>query len=63
MPHASDAMLTLVLDGGDERALQVLRALPVGVEATSLPDHRSCTRHTAPSVKDAAASRDDDAVT
>jgi cystathionine beta-lyase/cystathionine gamma-synthase len=36
MPHASGAMLTLVLDGGDERALRVLRALRVGVEATSL---------------------------
>jgi methionine-gamma-lyase len=36
MPYASGAMLTLVVDGGDERALAVLRALRVGVEATSL---------------------------
>ena len=36
MPHASGAMLTLVLDGGDEQALKVLCALPVGVQATSL---------------------------
>jgi cystathionine beta-lyase/cystathionine gamma-synthase len=36
MPHAYGAMLTLVLEGGDERALRVLRALRVGVEATSL---------------------------
>jgi cystathionine beta-lyase/cystathionine gamma-synthase len=36
MPDAFGAMLTLVLDGGDERALKVLRALRVGVEATSL---------------------------
>jgi cystathionine beta-lyase/cystathionine gamma-synthase len=36
MPYASGAMLTLVVEGGDERALAVLRALRVGVEATSL---------------------------
>jgi cystathionine beta-lyase/cystathionine gamma-synthase len=36
MPYASGAMLTLVVQGGDERALRVLRALRVGVEATSL---------------------------
>jgi cystathionine beta-lyase/cystathionine gamma-synthase len=36
MPDASGAMLTLVVEGGDERALKVLRALRVGVEATSL---------------------------
>ena len=36
MPDASGAMLTLVVDGGDDRALKVLRALRVGVEATSL---------------------------
>ena len=36
MPHASGAMLTMVLDGGDEQALKVLRRLRVGVEATSL---------------------------
>lgn len=36
LPGASGAMLTLVLDGGDARALAVLRGLEVGVEATSL---------------------------
>jgi cystathionine beta-lyase/cystathionine gamma-synthase len=36
MPAAAGAMLTLVLDGGDARALKVLRALEVAVEATSL---------------------------
>ena len=36
MPDASGAMLTLVVEGGDERALKVLRALRVAVEATSL---------------------------
>lgn len=36
MPGPHGAMLTLVLDGGDERALQVIRALEVAVEATSL---------------------------
>jgi methionine-gamma-lyase len=36
MPTATGAMLTLVLDGGDEQALKVLRALRVAVEATSL---------------------------
>ena len=33
-PHG--AMLTLVLEGGDERALRVIRRLGVAVEATSL---------------------------
>ncbi|WP_131104695.1 trans-sulfuration enzyme family protein [Ornithinimicrobium sufpigmenti] len=36
MPHAKGAMLSLALEGGDERALAVLRRLRVGVEATSL---------------------------
>lgn len=36
MPHAKGAMLSLVLAGGDERVLEVLRGLRVGVEATSL---------------------------
>ena len=36
MPGGAGAMLTLVVDGGDERALRVLRALEVAVEATSL---------------------------
>ena len=36
MPGPHGAMLTLVLDGGDERALQVIRRLEVAVEATSL---------------------------
>jgi cystathionine beta-lyase/cystathionine gamma-synthase len=36
MPDARGAMLTLVVDGGDERALQVVRHLEVAVEATSL---------------------------
>jgi cystathionine beta-lyase/cystathionine gamma-synthase len=36
MPGATGAMLTLVLDGGDERALRLLHALAVAVEATSL---------------------------
>lgn len=36
MPYAKGAMLSLVLDGGDERALAVLRRLRVAVEATSL---------------------------
>ncbi|MFW5474166.1 trans-sulfuration enzyme family protein [Knoellia sp. CPCC 206450] len=36
MPHAKGAMLSLVLAGGDERVLAVLRRLRVGVEATSL---------------------------
>jgi cystathionine beta-lyase/cystathionine gamma-synthase len=36
MPSAKGAMLSLVLAGGDERALQVLRRLRVAVEATSL---------------------------
>jgi cystathionine beta-lyase/cystathionine gamma-synthase len=36
MPEAAGAMVTLVLDGGDERALRVLRGLDVIVEATSL---------------------------
>lgn len=36
MPYAKGAMLSLVLEGGDERALAVLRRLRVGVEATSL---------------------------
>lgn len=36
MPDARGAMLGLVLEGGDERALEVLRKLKVGLEATSL---------------------------
>ncbi|MBW8171459.1 aminotransferase class I/II-fold pyridoxal phosphate-dependent enzyme [Ornithinimicrobium sp. Arc0846-15] len=36
MPEARGAMLGLVLEGGDERALKVLRKLKVGLEATSL---------------------------
>jgi len=36
MPGAAGAMLTLVLEGGDARAREVLRALEVAVEATSL---------------------------
>ena len=36
MPHATGAMVTLVLDGGDERALAVLRRLELATEATSL---------------------------
>jgi cystathionine beta-lyase/cystathionine gamma-synthase len=36
MPGPHGAMLTLVLDGGDERALKVIRRLEVAVEATSL---------------------------
>jgi cystathionine beta-lyase/cystathionine gamma-synthase len=36
MPGARGAMVALVLDGGDEHALQVLRKLQVGTEATSL---------------------------
>lgn len=36
MPGAKGAMLSLVLAGGDERVLQVLRHLQVAVEATSL---------------------------
>ena len=36
MPGARGAMVSLVLDGGDERALAVLRRLRVAVEATSL---------------------------
>lgn len=36
MPGPKGAMLALVLAGGDERALQVLRRLRVAVEATSL---------------------------
>ncbi len=36
MPGPHGAMLTLVLAGGDERALQVIRRLAVAVEATSL---------------------------
>ena len=36
MPGPKGAMLSLVLAGGDDRALQVLRRLQVGVEATSL---------------------------
>lgn len=36
MPGARGAMLTLVVNGGDERALRVVRALRVAVEATSL---------------------------
>lgn len=36
MPGAHGAMLTIVVSGGDERALRVVRALQVAVEATSL---------------------------
>jgi cystathionine beta-lyase/cystathionine gamma-synthase len=36
MPGPRGAMLTLVLAGGDERALRVIRRLAVAVEATSL---------------------------
>lgn len=36
MPDARGGMLGLVLEGGDERALQVLRRLQVALEATSL---------------------------
>ncbi len=36
MPGPRGAMLTIVVDGGDERALQVVRQLRVAVEATSL---------------------------
>ena len=36
MPGLRGAMLSLVLAGGDDRVLQVLRRLQVGVEATSL---------------------------
>lgn len=36
MPGARGAMVTLVLDGGDERALEVIRNLGVATEATSL---------------------------
>lgn len=36
MPGPHGGMLTLVLTGGDERALQVIRRLEVAVEATSL---------------------------
>jgi cystathionine beta-lyase/cystathionine gamma-synthase len=36
MPGRHGGMLTLVLTGGDERALQVIRRLEVAVEATSL---------------------------
>jgi cystathionine beta-lyase/cystathionine gamma-synthase len=36
MPGPHGAMLTLVLEGGDARALQVLRQLEVATEATSL---------------------------
>ncbi|HEX6257623.1 MAG TPA: PLP-dependent transferase [Euzebyales bacterium] len=36
MPDRHGAMLTLVLAGGDERALEVVRRLEVAVEATSL---------------------------
>ncbi len=36
MPGASGAMLTVVVEGGDQRALAVLRALQVAFEATSL---------------------------
>jgi cystathionine beta-lyase/cystathionine gamma-synthase len=36
MPEARGAMVTLVLDGGDERALEVIRNLRVATEATSL---------------------------
>lgn len=36
MPGPHGGVLTLVLAGGDERALQVIRRLEVAVEATSL---------------------------
>ena len=36
MPDEHGAMVTLVLEGGDERALQVIRRLEVATEATSL---------------------------
>ena len=36
MPGPHGAILTLVLEGGDARALQVLRRLEVAIEATSL---------------------------
>jgi cystathionine beta-lyase/cystathionine gamma-synthase len=36
MPGSKGAMLSLVLAGGDDRVLQVLRRLEVAVEATSL---------------------------
>lgn len=36
MPDAKGAMVSIVVEGGDERVLQVLRRLEVGVEATSL---------------------------
>ncbi|MCC5947830.1 MAG: aminotransferase class I/II-fold pyridoxal phosphate-dependent enzyme [Nitriliruptoraceae bacterium] len=36
MPEARGAMLTVVVDGGDERALRLVRHLAVAVEATSL---------------------------
>ena len=36
MPDAKGAMVSLVLEGGDDRVLQVLRRLSVAVEATSL---------------------------
>lgn len=36
MPGPHGAMLTLVLEGGDVRALKVLRRLEVAIEATSL---------------------------
>ncbi len=36
MPGAAGAMLTLVVEGGDQRAAAMLRALSVAVEATSL---------------------------
>ena len=36
MTDANGAMLTLVIDGGDERALKLVRHLQVAVEATSL---------------------------
>jgi cystathionine beta-lyase/cystathionine gamma-synthase len=36
MPGARGAMLTLIVEGGDERALRMVRQLAVAVEATSL---------------------------
>lgn len=36
MPGPRGAMLSLVLEGGDERSLHVLRRLKVALEATSL---------------------------
>ena len=36
MPGAAGAMVTLVVEGGDQRAAAMLRALTVAVEATSL---------------------------